>query len=349
LASGIDAMPDMIAGASKTMLFDQGAVIPLDDYLQYAPNLTNAMVPEDYLTWWREFFDGKIYAIPTIHDVPGSISYMVRADWLKRVGKEIPTTWDELVDVLRAFKAQDANGDGDANNEIPFALDNRFCLDGLMYIFGIMPSGDGQFCILPDKTYSVVYEHPNYQKYTEAVAMLYKEGLLDPEFAVPRNQDTLFQIMDNNTCGFTMTWAERARISTEVNAELIADAEWVCIPPIQGPDGAQMIRSRAKTVNLYYVTVGAEKRGKVEKILQFVNWIYSEEGNRLMNYGIEGVHYQVVDGKPVLVDPYITGFVAARQAGLIHSPFIFNFLPDVYMQLLTGNLSYEEMTMPQQR
>lgn len=351
LASGIDAMPDMISGnpTTKPMLLDQGAIIPLDDYIfENAPNLTGAMVPEDYTGWWREFFDGKIYSIPAIHDMPGAMSYMIRTDWLERVGKEIPTTWDELVDVLRAFKEQDANGDGDPNNEIPFALDNRYGLDGLMYIFGIMASSDGQFCMLPDGTYSVVYEHPNFQKFAEATAMLYAEGLFDPEFAVPRNQDMLFQIMDNNTCGFTMTWAERSRISTEVNAEVDPAAEWLCIAPIAGPDGDQMIRARAKTINHYFVTVGAEKRGKVEKILQFVNWLYSEEGNRLMNFGLEGVHHEIVDGEPVLLEPYNSGFVAARQAGLIHSPFIYNFLPEAYMQLLTSGLSYDELSVPQQ-
>ena len=32
----------------------------------------------------------------------------------------MPTTLDELYNVLLAFKENDANGDGDPNNEIPF-------------------------------------------------------------------------------------------------------------------------------------------------------------------------------------------------------------------------------------
>ena len=32
---------------------------------------------------------------------------------------KMPTTWDELYDVLVAFKEKDANGNGDPNDEIP--------------------------------------------------------------------------------------------------------------------------------------------------------------------------------------------------------------------------------------
>ena len=41
--------------------------------------------------------------------------------WLDRVGMEVPQTTEEFKEVLRAFKEQDANGNGDPNDEIPLS------------------------------------------------------------------------------------------------------------------------------------------------------------------------------------------------------------------------------------
>ena len=40
------------------------------------------------------------------------IGAAIRSDWLAKVNKEMPTTVDEFLDVLRAFQAQDVNGNG---------------------------------------------------------------------------------------------------------------------------------------------------------------------------------------------------------------------------------------------
>ena len=40
-------------------------------------------------------------------------------------------------------------------------------------------------------------------------------------------------------------------------------------------------------------------------VMKFVDWLYSEEGGYLMNYGVEGVHWEMVDGKPQFLDSII--------------------------------------------
>ncbi|OZG63548.1 ABC transporter [Bifidobacterium hapali] len=70
--------------------------------------------------------DGKIYQIP--NDVVSSgesnstgQNLMINKAWLDKLGLEIPQTWDELTKVLEAFKTQDPNGNGKAD-EIPFNI-----------------------------------------------------------------------------------------------------------------------------------------------------------------------------------------------------------------------------------
>ena len=44
----------------------------------------------------------------------------INKEWLDNVGMDVPTNIDEFYEVMKAFHDQDANGNGDANDEIPF-------------------------------------------------------------------------------------------------------------------------------------------------------------------------------------------------------------------------------------
>ena len=65
--------------------------------------------------------DGKIYGLPKYQRFwPATASrQFINQQWLDQLGLSMPTTWDELYEVLVAFKEKDANGNGDPNDEIP--------------------------------------------------------------------------------------------------------------------------------------------------------------------------------------------------------------------------------------
>lgn len=81
----------------------------------------------------------------------------------------------------------------------------------------------------------------------------------------------------------------------------------------------------------------------MDNILDFFNYVYSEEGIQLTNYGVEGEHFELEDGNPVLQAPYNEGFATARENGLIPSTIPFCFAEDTYMQILTGGMEYDDM------
>ena len=64
--------------------------------------------------------EGKIFGLPKFQGKwPSTNTVMfINKNWLEAVGKEVPTTFTELKDVLMAFKEQDANGNGDPDDEI---------------------------------------------------------------------------------------------------------------------------------------------------------------------------------------------------------------------------------------
>ena len=65
--------------------------------------------------------EGKIFGLPKFQGKwPSTNTVMfINKNWLEAVGKEVPTTFTELKDVLMAFKEQDASGNGDPDDEIP--------------------------------------------------------------------------------------------------------------------------------------------------------------------------------------------------------------------------------------
>ncbi|PAZ15579.1 ABC transporter substrate-binding protein [Streptomyces sp. SA15] len=56
--------------------------------------------------------DGKHYGIPYSRQ---AMTLMIRKDWLKKLGLEAPTTWQEMLDVAKAFATEDPDGDGKAD------------------------------------------------------------------------------------------------------------------------------------------------------------------------------------------------------------------------------------------
>lgn len=348
LLTGTDQLPDILDASDFGVmdLADDGAVIPLDDYLYLMPDIV-AAVGEDRMSYWQQA-DGHIYTIPSIINVPGAQTMMVRKDWLDKLGLSQPQTWEEWVKLWRAIRDNDLNGNGDPGDEIPFAAqlgtDGERCLLPLLNAFGIKTSGDTQFCVLDDGTYTMVYEHPRYPEFLEAMQELYAEGL------IPAGFDSMYladvdKAMDENRLGTAFNWAERCRTSSQaLRAAGVADALWTAVAPIAGPEGDQMTPERIMVMPMWCITSAAENRGKVEDIVRFFNWYYTEEGSRLYSFGLPGVSYELVDGAPVMVSEMTAnGFTDYRAAGCNIECFGGLWQESAFMQCLFEGRSVDEM------
>ncbi|MFI1358854.1 ABC transporter substrate-binding protein [Streptomyces sp. NPDC020898] len=56
--------------------------------------------------------DGKHYGIPYSRQAQ---TLMIRKDWLRTLGLAVPTTWEEMLSVAKAFATRDPDGDGKAD------------------------------------------------------------------------------------------------------------------------------------------------------------------------------------------------------------------------------------------
>lgn len=348
LLSGKDAMPDILnpTGFGIMDLADDGLIVPLDAYLDLMPDIA-AAVGQSHMDAWRAA-DGHIYTIPSVSTIQGSFSMMLRQDWLEALGLEEPETWEDWLTYWRGIRDNDLNGNGDASDEIPLALvqssDGERSLTLLLNAFGIAASNDTQFCILPDGTYTMVYEHPRYPEYLEAVAGLYAEGLLVEGYE-SFSYASVESAMGNNTLGSAMTFAASGAQTAALRENGDTDALWRCVKPLAGPYGDRMIQERELVSPVWCITAGAEERGKTADILRFFNWCYSQEGAYLYNYGIEGVSYTLENGRPVLNPELVAGgFADYRAVGINYEPFGGYWLQDAYMQCLFAGKNDQELT-----
>ena len=336
VASG--KLPDVIIApaANIPMLVEQGVIIPLDDLIaQHAPDYLSYLTEDDKVML-KQASDGKTYGVARIFDFPYAMSTIIREDWLKNVGKEAPTTWEEWLDVLRAFRDRDPNGDG-AANEIPLTF---FDMGHMLNIFGIKSTADDVFCVTDDGQYTLVSEHPAYKDFLEGMRLLYSEKLINQEYQTVV-MNSAYQQMNDNLAGAIIAWAQECRTFTTTNRATIPDAKAVCVPPIMGPAGTQLIPARAKLDVQYCITVAGE--AKAEKLIKLVNWFFTEEGIKLWNYGIEGVHHEVKDGKPAIVAPHVDNFVNAYGAGLFLNSFPIYWAADAYEQVMCSGLDRSEL------
>ena len=143
MLAGEVAMPDMFFKAELTpqetlAFYEAGKLIDLRPYLaEYAPHVWALLEanPE-----WLEAVslpDGAIVALPSINELAPNNTMWINKTWLDRLKMAVPTTAEELTEVLRQFRDRDMNQNGNRNDEIPLSFVSMWDLRFLAHTFGI--------------------------------------------------------------------------------------------------------------------------------------------------------------------------------------------------------------------
>lgn len=207
LASG--EYPDVIMGGwlmSSQDLEKYGVqeqiFIPLDDLIEkYGTNIKERWA--EHPNWEGEMrsSDGKIYGIPTVDsggEGHGDCGYKmwINTEWLKAVGKEMPTTTEEFRDVLMAFKTQDPNGNGVAD-EIPLTgAINTWCGDPYLVLLNAFGYFNTDYYYVKDGKVHGILDQEYLKEGLQYIHDLYTSGLLDPA-ALTQDESQLAAIGNN--------------------------------------------------------------------------------------------------------------------------------------------------------
>lgn len=251
-------IPDIIFGAvnpSQLLLYgSQGVFLPLNDLIaEHGPRATKLMEVQPVVREVITAPDGTIYAMPgfgVCYHCTMNQKLWLYKPWLDKLGLEIPTTTDELEVVLKAFKEQDPNGNG-AADEIPLSGSlsepntqlPSFLMNSFIYNPGPMVGENEQQprnLIVLDGKVTAAFATPEWREGLRYISRLYTEGLIDPQFFT-QDEDAL-QRLGNNPDEVILGGVLGGSAGSAVSIEREPGARWteyVSVPPLTGPGGVR--------------------------------------------------------------------------------------------------------------
>ncbi|MDQ0914847.1 extracellular solute-binding protein [Paenibacillus sp. V4I5] len=289
-------LPDLLQthGINKPEVapaIDTGVIIPLNELIdKYGPNLKKHISKEawDFASVSK---DGKIYGIPTVNATPNGSVMMIRKDWLDKLGLNVPKTVDEYIDMMRAFRDKDPNGNG-KKDEIPFSGREKLAFTEAFFgAYDAIPSDwkleNGQ--LIPNLI------RPQMKQALATYRKLYEEKLLDNEVFVQKAPVWDAKIKAQGLVG---VWTHAPRLADKWSAEIktgTASALLEIIPAPVGPDGKGGHSIGSSVGSNVWVIPKTTKNP--ENAIKFLDWFYSDDAQKFLTYGLEGKDHTVEDGK----------------------------------------------------
>lgn len=324
LASG-EELPDVFwnfgdgkSGNIVVQYADQDIFLPTEGLInEYMPNLKKIL--DDSENYWSEITapDGHTYGFPYIEEMYGLVltggPLLINKTWLDEVGKEVPTTVDEWVDCLKAFRdGGDLNGNG-AADEIPmatwFGATDTFGSYNMFYRFtGAFGCADS-YCggnayadhlRLIDGKVTFTAQDEAFRKTAEFFNMLYNEGLIwNGSFEADESASYKSSLIKEDVAriGCFGTWTDQEITNLDVHDEYVA------IPRLQGEAGMTGFENNYSELQDSSNTAITTTCKFPHVIAKFVDYMVGEPAISIQsNWGAEGYNY-VKDDNGILRTP----------------------------------------------
>lgn len=280
----------------------QGLLIPLNDLIdKYAPNLKKIMNQYPEVKKALTMPDGKIYSFPTLQD-PNFLSGIIGSQmwinktFLDKLGMKVPETTEELYNYLVAVKTKDPNGNGKADEVSFAAVGISTIYDQLKGAWGLGNRGNMHPRVDVDPATNklrFIPADPRYKEVLEYLNRLYKEGLFYKD---------VLTVTGNDVNALYPQGVVGTAIGLNPNATIAGVSGHVGVGALKGPHGDQIF-SRARSFMILPGGFAISKSNKYpEATVRWVDYFYSEEGNRLFRLGVKDVSYVEKDGKYEWVD-----------------------------------------------
>ncbi len=296
LAAGTDLqdivlLPDLDSNMSY---IKSGMFIALDEYFDSMPNYKKFLEANPDIKAALTATDGHIYYVPqTVVTNNYQPCMMINTRWLEKLNMEEPKTLDEFVEMLRAFRDNDMNGNGDTTDEIPMSVTSAY----LPYLFGPAFGLDlvsGFYADDNGTVHYAYYEAENYKAYLEFLKGLYDEGLLEMEYtSLNRDQITSRCAQDITGVTFDFSWQMSTLYSAQFADYNGTEGIFKGVAPISGEYTGYYV-GRTPVSGIFGVT---KNSGNVELAVKFLDYIMGEECQDLYVWGLKDVTYtETADG-----------------------------------------------------
>lgn len=296
-----------------------GALVALDDFLADSPDFTERFA--ENIPFWRSVAsDGKLYKWE--FDVPQDgqnvcecLDLAVRIDALEKQG------WPELLseDDYVSFLKQALIDFPATNNRSTIGMVAPFAESwGLAGITTAMPEKGDSYLLMGGKSVLFNVKERKFEDLFMTrdtidsfrfLNRLYREGILDKESFTDNNA----QVQEKMNAGQALSvwyanWTADAA-SPRLREAGHPELQYIALP-IRSNNQMQEGGKRPLRVDSTrpIASVAITKNAKdPQRLFELINWAASEEGQILLQAGVEGVHYNIVDGKRVPTQQYKDG------------------------------------------
>lgn len=302
--------PDLISPKGDGgILVQAGAMVDLTDLIdKYAPNIKKIM--GDQLARLRYSSDDRsIYFIPII-DGMGQIDFDTDAAFKVQLralaAGKYPAikTLADYEKVIADYVKKNPTTDGKPTIGLSLLADDwRYCISVTNPAFWATGSSDDGEWYIDPKTYEAKphYTRPEEREYFRWLNGMYQKGLIDVESFTQKYDQYIAKIASGRVVGLIdANW----EIGDAVNA-LKKDGKFDMTYGRFGPVLKAGMVSAYNTPTGFRGSygIGITKSCKDPvRVIKFLDWLASEEGQILINWGIKDKHYKVVGGKRVIPD-----------------------------------------------
>ncbi len=273
-----------------------GTFLDLTDLIaEYAPNITAMFEKYPEVKAASTAMDGKIYGLPYVFETATTQGHtgFFSEEWMKNVGiDKVPETVDELYEMLVAFKEQDANGNGDPDDEIPFTCAGLNTTIRRLLIPAFTGTSEGLGFDIKDGKIVYAPALPEYKEFLIYTNKLYTEGLLDAEFAIQTSQQWLAKVKANLSGVYS---------SSPTGLDPSTTAQQLSLPPLTSATNDTPMAIKPDSIYPGRAFITDRCKDPVAAI-RLLDMFYATEENAVEGFygntcfvGWEGEHWQYTD------------------------------------------------------
>ena len=331
-------LPDIIYGTNGytgggEALVNDGVVIDLAQYLDKLPNFRKAL-EETELRQKEVYTDsGKIPGFPTFYENDESgevyVGLLLRKDLLDKVGMDVPVTYDDWHNVLKAFKEQCGIKKGFIPGPQMFAQNNMWSIGydfGYMDYFGTMIPFYQKDGVI---RYAPIDDTEAFGEYVQMMRDWYAEGLLDPDFQSVTDVNAQISTYSSPDCAACVTAYSLAGLLESIAQENAPGFDYICVPmPVKEPGQKLHMYFNTTCLDLNQIMITTACKD-IDLALAYFDQLYTKEGSLLGNWGVEGITFNYDEnGKPQWTEAVVANpdynFTSMKHYYLSHN------MPGVY-------------------
>lgn len=259
--------------------------------------------------WESMRYDGGIIGIPVADGIANKGEMLwIRKDWLDKLNLEIPTTMDELYDVMLAFKNEDPDGNGQ-DDTIGMTLHNDFLNGPGMGDAVAVFNGFGSYPNIWVENGNGSLEYGSTMEGAkDALQWLnnaYNDGLIAQDFsAMDSTKASEATVSGRSGVQYGANWNANAPLQNAVNNN--PDARWIAVP-MPDDDGNVTPQSDLNIRQMYVISSECEHPEAVIKLLNFYVDVFTSDEEEREKYYVE-------DGSGNMSFPlhYVSGFMSSN-------------------------------------